>query len=297
MGRFFKASLTARLLMPVVVLIVWYLVYFSLDSRIFVPPQKVLSFMWHELTLDTPLRYGSVKSNLYGMFGITLYRLFAGFAVSMVLGTVVGLAMGLSKSVNAFFHDWVMAILAMPALVWGLFLGLVFGFGDTGPILACILAGIPFVIVNVREGVRNTPKELFDMARAFGVPQKRITRSVLLPSLAPFMFAAVRYAFSVGWKGLVIAEVFASDRGMGWTIKFWYDAHRTQGVIGYGLFFVIFALILEGFIFEPLSRRAFKWRPRVDGLDMVEEEFLLDPDIDIDQAQTEAQVADGGSNG
>jgi len=120
---------------------------------------------------------------------------------------------------------------------------------------------------------------------------------VLLPSLAPFMFAAVRYAFSVGWKGLVIAEVFASDRGMGWTIKFWYDAHRTQGVIGYGLFFVIFALILEGFIFEPLSRRAFKWRPRVDGLDMVEEEFLLDPDIDIDQAQTEAQVADGGSNG
>jgi ABC-type nitrate/sulfonate/bicarbonate transport system permease component len=278
--RFFGASLTARILFPVAVIVVWYLVWFTLESRIFVAPHKVFAFMWDEVTLNTPLKYGSVKSNLYGMFGITIFRLLTGFAVSMVVGTAVGLAMGLSKRVNAFFHDWVMAILAMPALVWGLFLGLVFGFGHQAPIYACILAGIPFVIVNVREGVKNTPKELFDMARAFGVPQQRVTRNVLLPSLMPFFFAAVRYAFSVGWKGLVIAEVFGSDRGMGWTIKFWYDAHRTQGVIGYGLFFVIFALVLERLIFEPLSRRAFKWRPQAGGIDVVEETFLLDETIE-----------------
>lgn len=277
LGRILGSRATARILMPLAVLAVWYLVYFILDSRIFVSPGKVFQFMWDEVTLNTPLRYGSVKSNLYGMFGITIFRLFTGFVVAMVLGTIIGLAMGLSKSVNAFFHDWVMAVLAMPALVWGLFLGLVFGFGHSAPILTCILAGIPFVIVNVREGVRNTPKELFDMARAFGVPQKRITRNVLLPSLMPFFFAAVRYAFSVGWKGLVIAEVFGSDRGMGWTIKFWYDAHRTQGVIGYGLFFVIFALALEKLIFEPLAERSFKWRPKISGVEVVEQEFMLDP--------------------
>jgi NitT/TauT family transport system permease protein len=91
----------------------------------------------------------------------------------------------------------------------------------------------------------------------------------------PFMFAAVRYAFSVGWKGLVIAEVFGSDVGMGWTIKYFYDAHRTQGVIGYGLFFVIFALILERLVFEPLAKRAFKWRPQVGVGDIVEEVAVL----------------------
>jgi NitT/TauT family transport system permease protein len=129
------------------------------------------------------------------------------------------------------------------------------------------------VIINVREGVRNTPKELFDMARAFGVPQNKVTRHVLLPSLMPFFFAAIRYAYAIGWKGLVITEVFASDRGMGWTIKFWYDAHRAHGVIGYALFFVIFALALEKLVFDPLAERAFKWRPKIDAVEMAEGDF------------------------
>ena len=47
--------------------------------------------------------------------------------------------------------SWVMVLLAMPALAWALFLSLVFGFGDAGPIYAVILAGIPFVIVNVKD--------------------------------------------------------------------------------------------------------------------------------------------------
>ncbi|MDH5294322.1 MAG: ABC transporter permease subunit, partial [Acidimicrobiia bacterium] len=184
---FYRRPVAARILMPIAVIVVWYLVYWTLGSRIFEPPHRVFEFMWNELTLETRLRNGKGPSNLYQMFGLTVVRLFAGFAIAMVVGTVIGLAMGLSKSVNAFFHDWVMAVLAMPALVWALFLGLVFGpQGNQAPIYACILAGIPFVIINVREGVRNTPKELFDMARAFGVPQNKITRNVLLPSLMPF---------------------------------------------------------------------------------------------------------------
>lgn len=278
--KILKSPKTARLLFPVVVLVVWQIASLFLDARVFPDPAKVLLFMWKEATLDTLLKYGSVKSNLYEMFALSIWRLFAGFVISVVAGTIIGLGMGLSKSIDAFFHDWVVAILAMPALVWALFMSLVFGFGSKGPILVTILTGIPFVIVNVREGVRNTPKELFDMARSFQVPRQRITRHVLLPSLMPFFFAAMRYAFSIGWKGLVIAEVFGADSGMGWTIKFWYDANRPQGVIGYALFFVIFTLALEKLVFEPLTERTFKWRPTLGAVDLVEEQFLMDETLD-----------------
>jgi NitT/TauT family transport system permease protein len=271
--RILKSPKTARILFPFAVLAVWYLIYWTIDSRIFPSPQQVLEFMWEEVTLTSGISYGSVVENLYGQFAISIMRLTIGFFVALILGTIIGLAMGISKAADAFFHDWVMAVLAMPALVWALFLGLWLGFGHLGPILAVILAGIPFVIINVREGVRNTPKELFDMARAFGVPQNKVTRHVLLPSLMPFFFAAIRYAYAIGWKGLVITEVFASDRGMGWTIKFWYDAHRAHGVIGYALFFVIFALALEKLVFDPLAERAFKWRPKIDAVEMAEGDF------------------------
>ena len=271
--KILRSPKTARLLFPFVVLGVWYLIYYTLDSRIFPSPQQVAVFMWEEITLTSGVRYSSVVENIYGQFGVTLMRLTIGFFIALILGTIIGLAMGISKKVDAFFHDWVMGVLAMPALVYALFLGLALGFTNLGPIIAVVLAGAPFVIINIREGVRNTPKELIDMARSYDVPQNKVTRHVLLPSLMPFFFAAIRYAYAVGWKGLVIAEVFASDRGMGWTIKFWYDAHRAHGVIGYALFFIIFAMILEKLVFDPLAERAFKWRPKIDAVEMAEGDF------------------------
>jgi NitT/TauT family transport system permease protein len=270
MPNWVKSPTFARILFPFVVLGIWYFIYYTLDSRIFPSPYEVVEFMWEEVTLTSGVRYSSVAENIYVQFGITVMRLTIGFFIALILGTVIGLAMGISKKVDAFFHDWVMAVLAMPALVYALFLGLALGFTNRGPILAVVIAGTPFVIINIREGVRNTPRELIDMAKSFEVPQGKITRHVLLPSLMPFFFAAIRYAYAVGWKGLVITEVFASDRGMGWTIKFWYDAHRAKGVIGYALFFIIFALALEKLVFDPLADRAFKWRPKIDAVGMAE---------------------------
>ncbi len=238
------------------------------DSSVLATPREVWDFMVAEVTNDTV-----APRNLYQTFGISLKRLGIGFAISMILGTAIGLGMGLSKAVNAFFHDWVMALLAMPALAWALFLSLIFGFDDKGPIIAVVLAGIPFVIVNVREGVRSTPRDLFDMSNAFDVPSNKRTRHVLLPSLYPFLFASARYALSIGWKGLVIIELFGGQDGAGWTVKFWYDAHRLHGVIGYSMFFVIFALLLENAVLEPISRRVFKWRPSLNSPDIVEEDM------------------------
>jgi NitT/TauT family transport system permease protein len=303
--RLVKTPTFARILFPFVVLGIWYLIYYTIDSRIFPSPQQVAVFMWEEITLTSGVRYSSVAENLYVQFGITLLRLTIGFFIALILGTIIGLAMGVSKKVDAFFHDWVMGILAMPALVYALFLGIALGFTNLGPILAVVIAGTPFVIINIREGVRNTPRELIDMAKSFDVPQNKITRHVLLPSLMPFFFAAIRYAYAVGWKGLVITEVFASDRGMGWTIKFWYDAHRAHGVIGYAIFFIIFAMALEKLVFDPLADRAFKWRPKIDAVAMAEGDFgavsregmLLIEDQEVEEGVSVTGVEGGGSDG
>ena len=275
-----KSPTMARILFPIAVLVFWYAAIgavravwpFAVD--VLPLPQEVLGVMWDELRAPfvddiRPLS----RVDVFSTFGRSLFRLGSGFAIALVVGTALGIAMGLSKAWDAFWHDWVMAILAMPALGWALFLSLVFGFGSTGPILTVILAGIPFVIVNVREGVRNTPRELFDMATAFGVDRAGTIRHVLIPSMMPYFFAAIRYAFSIGWKGLVISEVFGGQDGAGWTIKFWYDAHRAHGVVGYAMFFVIFAILLEKLVFERWSRRVFRWRPDASGPDVVEQAF------------------------
>lgn len=277
MRRVLTGPLSGRLAFPVVCLLVWLLTVelvttiwpFAVD--VLPTPWQVGEFMWAELTGDTLAPY-----NMYETFWISLQRLGIGMAIAMVIGSVIGLGMGLSTSVNAFFNDWVVAILAMPNLAWALFCSLAFGFGDLGPIVTVVLTAVPYVIINVREGVRNTPSELYDMAGAFGVPRGRTIRHVLVPSLMPFLFAAGRYAFALGWKGLVVAEVFGGQDGAGWTIKFWYDAHRAYGVVGYALLFVIFALVFEKLLFDKLSDRFFRWRPRASTPEVVEEQFELE---------------------
>jgi len=272
--RALKSPRTARLLFPAAVLVFWLVSIEVIQSiwpfavDVLPRPSQVRDFVWAELRLDTVAPY-----NVFETFQISLRRLALGWVIAMALGSAIGLAMGLSRGANAFFNDWVVAILAMPNLAWALFVSMAFGFGDRGPVICVVLTGIPFVIINVREGVRNTPRDLFDMSRSFQVPRAKTTRHVLLPSLMPFMFAAARYSFALGWKGLVVAEVFGGQDGAGWTIKFWYDAHRAHGVVGYAFFFMVFAIVFERLVFDNLSRRVFKWRPEVTGGDVVEEAF------------------------
>lgn len=65
--------------------------------------------------------------------------------------------------------------------------------------------------------------------------------------------------------------MFASSNGAGWTIRFWYDAHRAQGVLGYAFFYILFALFIERGVFDRISPRPFRWRPSINNLPVVEE--------------------------
>ena len=287
--RILRSTRTARLLFPIAVLAIWQFGFMIMDSRILPSPGEVLNFMWDEIRLETLSPH-----TLYQSFAISLGRLAIGFSIALVIGTVIGLLMGLFKPVEWFLYDTVVVVLAIPSLVWGLMTGLLFGFGNQAPIVTVMAVGIPFVILNVLEGVKNTPKELFDMSKSFMVPRSRTVRHVLIPSLMPFLFAALRYGFANGWKGLVLAEVFAASNGAGWTIRYWYDAHRGQGVLGYALFFILFALFIERGVFERISKRVFRWRPSAATLPVVEEAVPEAKRFEIAAAEAEAQESDRG---
>ena len=111
-----KSPHFARVLFPIAMFAVWEFSLIAVEEiwpfavDVLPTPSEVGAFMWDEFITDTLAR-----KNLYETFFISLRRLMSGFAIAMVLGTALGLAMGLSRATNAFCHDWTMAILAMPA--------------------------------------------------------------------------------------------------------------------------------------------------------------------------------------
>jgi ABC-type nitrate/sulfonate/bicarbonate transport system permease component len=241
----------ARITFPLLFLAAWQLIAPTIPSRILPMPADVAEAMFEQA------RDGTLIDN----FSVSLGRLGIGFALALGVGGVLGLAMGLSARVEALLHDFVIVGLTFPYLIWGLLAAMWFGFDGRGPVFVVFIAATPYVIINAAEGVRDVSKELRDMATAYEVPGRRVIRHLVLPSLSPFLFASLRYGLANGWKGLVLAEVFAATSGAGWAIVEMREFGHFAGVVGFALYFAAFSIVVERLVFGRLSRWVFRWRP------------------------------------
>ena len=251
--RIRRALLTpraARITAPLLFLLGWQLIAPLIPSRILPMPAEVVEAMREQLRDGT----------MVDAFSVSILRLATGFVLALIVGAVIGLAMGLSARVEAFLHDFVIVGLTFPYLIWGLLVAMWFGFEGRGPVVVVFIAALPYAILNIAEGVRDVSKELRDMATSYDVPNARVLRHLILPSLSPFFFASLRYGLANGWKGLVLAEVFAATSGAGYVINEMREYGFFAGVIGFALWFALFSILVERLIFGRLARRVFRWR-------------------------------------
>lgn len=192
----------------------------------------------------------------------TLRNLAIGFTLAFVIGTAIGIAMGRSSYWDGFFRDYVMLTLTTPGLVFALVSVMIFGLLGIGPIVAIVLTSFAHVTVNVVEGVRAIPRDLMDMATAYGVDRRTRIRNIVLPAVAPFLFVAVRYGFAIAWKITALTELFGQTDGVGIQIRVEFLFFDIAGVLAWAFFLVGFALVMERLVLQRLERRFFRWRPK-----------------------------------
>jgi NitT/TauT family transport system permease protein len=192
----------------------------------------------------------------------TLRHLAIGFTIAFVIGTAIGIAMGRSAYWDAFFRDYVMLTLTTPGLVFALVCVMIFGLLGIGPIVAIVLTSFAHITVNVVEGVRAIPRDLMDMATAYGVDRRTRIRNIVLPAVAPFLFTAIRYGFAIAWKITALTELFGQTDGVGIQIRVEFLFFDIAGVLAWAFFLVGFALVMERLVLQRLERRFFRWRPK-----------------------------------
>ena len=242
-----------RLVGYVVFVGTWQLLSTYLFEPFVLPsPTAVLQEMWETL--------GS--GDFWPNFFATTRQLAVGFTIAFVLGTAVGIAMGRSAYWNGFFRDYVMVTFTTPGLVFALICVMIFGLKAIGPVVAIVLTSLPHITVNVVEGVRAIPRDLLDMATAYGVDRRTRLRNVIFPALAPYLFTAVRYGFAIAWKITALTELFGGAEGVGIQIRVEYQFFNTSGVLAWAFFLVGLALIMERLILKRLEERFFRWRPK-----------------------------------
>lgn len=252
--RFFTLFLHPKIMSPLSMLIGWQIISFYLPPHIIPPP----------LAVGEKLLNITISGELLEHLGITLYRILLGFAASMGVGIAIGLVMGIRRYWESFFMDYINIALAFPAIAWAVIATMWFGLTLASPTVATFLITFPYIAINIWEGVKAVDKSLVEMAHAFKIPRRDILLRIVLPSLIPFLFAAIRYGFAISWKIVTIAEMFAASSGIGYMIVYSYQNLSMTGAITWTFLFAIIIILVEYLIFKPAEKRVLKWRPEVE---------------------------------
>jgi NitT/TauT family transport system permease protein len=243
-------------MLPGLLTAIGFLVLWKAVSLVFLP-----TFLPSPVELLSNIAKIFSKPSAYLVVGKTLERVFIGLILSMLIGSSIGLVMGLRRSVGSFFDSWIMVLLTFPAISWAFLSVLWFGLSDVAPIFTVVLIVFPYVTMNVWEGTKALDKELTDMATVFRAKRFLLLRKVMIPQLMPYIFSSLRISFALSWKIALVSEAFGAGSGVGKELTYWFQSTRADMMLAWGASFMVLMVLIDIFLLRPWEKRVFSWRP------------------------------------
>ena len=224
------------------------------------------AFYLDDYTLPLPLTVAHVlieqitSGELPYHLGITLLRLVVSFTIAMLLGCAVGIVLGRNQKLDAFFDNWLVIFLNVPALVTIILCYVWFGLAESAAILAVVINKFPNVVVTIREGTRALDQDLLEMARCYHFNKRKTFTHVIWPQLHPFVMAATRSGLALIWKIILVVELLGRSNGMGYQLHIFFQLFDVASILAYTVAFVTIIQMIELLVLKPLDRKAKRWR-------------------------------------
>ncbi len=182
-----------------------------------------------------------------------------GYGIAVLAGLVFGFAMGWFVHFGYFFRPWIDALNATPSLALMPLVLIWFGLGPPSKVAIIFVTTFIPVVVNVYTGANTVSHQFLRVANSFRSSRAVLLRSVVVPSVAPFAFAAARIGVGRAVSGVVVGEFFSAQSGLAY--RLFQDAQLLQTArLLFGAL-TITLLALGGFrLVNLLERRALHWR-------------------------------------
>jgi NitT/TauT family transport system permease protein len=208
---------------------------------------------------------GEIRRLILGGFalrqiGITLGRILLGFGVAFVISLVVGIAAARSAPFRRFCDPAILLGLTVPGLVWALLCVIWFGVSLATPVVAIALGVAPVMILQVVQGMHAVDSELVEMARVFKLSTRDKLVHIWIPSLIPHLIGGSRIGLSLGWKVIVLVELFGLSNGVGYQLNSEFSSQNVAGVLAWTIVFWVVMVVIEYGVLQSLERRFSAWR-------------------------------------
>jgi NitT/TauT family transport system permease protein len=198
------------------------------------------------------------QGGLWGDIGASAVPFAVGVALSVVIGCVFGVLMGLSRIADKVFTPWVLAFNAIPRIAFVPMFLVLFGLGFSKNVAVVTMSASFPMILNMRSAVKNVDTELIEMTRSFHASRLLTLRRLIFPSTLPFFVAGFRIAIALGLIGEVVAEFFSSNAGVGYRLNIASQTYDITEVYSMIIVLAVFGIGLAQ-LGHFLERRIDRW--------------------------------------
>ncbi|HKY35190.1 MAG TPA: nitrate ABC transporter permease [Polyangiaceae bacterium] len=199
---------------------------------------------------------GELDQGILRFTWYSLIRVAKGYALAVLLGTPIGLLLGMSKGFTNTFDPIIQVLRPVSPLAW-LPLGLVlFQKPEPAGIFTIAMCSMWPTVMNTALGVRSIPQDYINVARVLKLsPWKKLVK-VTIPAALPYMFTGFRLSLGIAWLVIVAAEMLTGSPGVGGFLWQEYNALIYEHII-----LCILTIGIVGFMLDrvmSLVERRFK---------------------------------------
>lgn len=244
-------------ILAIAVLIVFWWIAYALKLK---PPYVLPSPLDAWNSVLSGIESGTTQMAIFN----SLQRAFVGFAISIVLGTVIGLLLTKSSVFRRGFGPLITGLQILPSVAWVPAAIIWFGLTNEAMLFVVIMGATPSIANGIKSGVDQIPSLYPKVGRMLGTNSWTQIRYVILPASLPGYIAGLRQGWAFSWRSLMAAELIVFSPALGLGLGQVLDQSRTlsdmPGVMATICTILFVGIIVELCIFAPIERRVLRQR-------------------------------------
>ncbi len=232
------------------ILFIWGLLsYGEVVSHVFLPTPAVVIREFFKQIMD-PILWSNI--------GISVYRITMGFLLAAAIGIPLGILAGTFKLAEAVIQPLTEFVRYMPATAFIPLIMVWTGIGELAKIMVIFIGTFFQMVLMVADDIRTVPQDLLSASYTLGATRSQVITRVLLPAIMPNLMDTLRMMIGWAWTYLVVAELVASNNGLGYMILKAQRFLKTD-VIFVGILVIGILGLVTDRLFYAANRRFFPW--------------------------------------
>ena len=186
---------------------------------------------------------------------VSAARLIVGFALSIVLGGALGLAMWRWVELDRLLGPLLLGLQTLPSVCWVPLSILIFGINERGVLFVLVMGSFFAIAIALRDGLKAIPPLYQRAGLMLGARGWRLYRYVLIPASLPAFAASLRQGFSFAWRSLLGAELILAveHKGLGFLLATGRDFADVAQVVAVMIVMVMIGMMADRWIFAKLQ--------------------------------------------